>query len=76
MERTPMSERDYLTPSEAIEHWGISQRKDGKYMFKYVVDGKTYFLTSWKLLPLDRQPKGTKPTLSLREMEKERGQAP
>ena len=31
-------------------HVGESQRKDGKYMFKYVVDGKTYFLTSWKLL--------------------------
>lgn len=54
-------------------HVGESQRKDGKYMFKYVVDGKTYFLTSWKLLPSDRQPKGTKPTLSLREMEKEKG---
>lgn len=38
-------------------HVGESQRKDGKYMFKYVVDGKTYFLTSWKLLPSDRQPR-------------------
>ncbi len=52
---------------------GESQRKDGKYMFKYYVGGKPYFLTSWRLLPSDRQPKGTKPTLSLRELEKQIG---
>ncbi len=49
---------------------GESQRKDGKYMFKYHEDGKPHFLTSWKLEPTDKQPQGTKPTLSLREMEK------
>lgn len=27
MEQTPMSERDYLTPGEVIEYWGLSQRK-------------------------------------------------
>ena len=52
---------------------GESQRKDGKYMFKYYVGGTPYFLTSWRLLPSDRQPKGTKPTLSLRELEKQIG---
>ena len=52
---------------------GESQRKDGKYMFKYHVDGRPYFVTSWRLLPSDRQPKGTKPTLSLRELEKKVG---
>ena len=49
---------------------GESQRKDGKYLFKYHVNGKPYFLQSWRLEPTDRQPQGTKPTPSLREMEK------
>ena len=52
---------------------GESQRKDGKYMFKYHVDGKPHFLSSWRLEPTDRQPQGTKPTLSLRELEKQLG---
>ena len=52
---------------------GESQRKDGKYMFKYYVGGNPYFLTSWRLLPSDRQPNVTKPTLSLREREKQIG---
>ena len=52
---------------------GESQRKDGKYLFKYHVNGKPYFLQSWRLEPTDRQPQGTKPTPSLREMEKALG---
>lgn len=49
---------------------GESQRKDGKYMFKYTVNKKIKFLSSWRLEKTDKQPQGTKPTLSLREMEK------
>lgn len=52
---------------------GESQRQDGKYMFKYHVDGKPKYLMSWRLEPTDKQPQGTKPTLSLREMEKQLG---
>lgn len=52
---------------------GETQRPDGKYMFKYQVNGKPKFLTSWRLEPTDKQPQGTKPTLSLREMEKQLG---
>lgn len=52
---------------------GESQRKDGKYMFKYHVNGKPQYVTSWRLEPTDKQPQGTKPTLSLREMEKQIG---
>lgn len=52
---------------------GESQRKDGKYMFKYHVNGKPKFVQSWRLEPTDKQPAGTKPTPSLREMEKKIG---
>lgn len=50
---------------------GESQRPDGKYLFKYSENGKTKFLMSWRLVPTDKQPQGTKPTLSLRELEQQ-----
>ena len=50
---------------------GESQRADGKYIFKWHDNGKPKFLMSWRLEPTDKQPQGTKPTLSLREMEKQ-----
>ncbi len=49
---------------------GESIRQDGKYQFKYYVDGKPYFLYSWRLEPTDPQPVGKKPDMSLREKEK------
>ena len=52
---------------------GESQRKDGKYIFKYHINKKPYTLQSWRLEPTDKQPIGTKPTASLREMEKQLG---
>nr|MCR5100353.1 integrase DNA-binding domain-containing protein [Butyrivibrio sp.] len=52
---------------------GESVRKNGKYQFKYHVDGKSKFVYSWKLVPTDPLPAGMKPTLSLREMEKQIG---
>lgn len=44
-------------------------RIDGKYQFKYMVNGRPKFLYSWKLEPTDPLPPGRKPCLSLREME-------
>lgn len=52
---------------------GESIRWDGKYQFKYHVDGKAYFVYSWRLVPTDPLPKGKKPCLSLRELEKQIG---
>lgn len=51
---------------------GESQRKDGRYVFKYKdTSGKTRFLYSWKLDVHDRTPAGKAPDLSLREKEKQ-----
>lgn len=49
---------------------GESIRADGKYQFKYQVDGKSKFVYSWRLEPTDPLPIGRKPCLSLREIEK------
>lgn len=49
---------------------GESQRVDGKYQFKYSVDGIPHFVYSWRLEPTDKMPEGKKPTPSLRELEK------
>ena len=49
---------------------GESVRANGKYQFKYHVDGKPQFLYSWRLEPTDPLPIGKKPCLSLRELEK------
>ena len=51
---------------------GESQRKDGRYLYKYVdAFGKTKCVYSWKLVPTDSVPKGKRDCLSLREMEHE-----
>lgn len=52
---------------------GESIRDNGKYQFKYHVDGKPHFVYSWRLEPTDPQPVGKKPCLSLRELEKQIG---
>ncbi len=52
---------------------GESIRADGKYQFKYYVNGKARFVYSWRLEPTDKLPVGKKPCLSLREMEKQIG---
>ena len=52
---------------------GESIRADGKYQFKYHVNGKPHFVYSWRLEPTDPQPVGKKPCLSLRELEKQIG---
>ena len=52
---------------------GESIRANGKYQFKYHVDGKPKFVYSWRLEPTDQLPAGKKPCLSLRELEKQIG---
>lgn len=47
---------------------GESQRKDGRYVFKYVdALGKQRFIYAWKLVPTDKTPAGKREDLSLRE---------
>ena len=58
------SKRRVLRPGESI-------RADGKYQYKYHIDGKPHFVYSWKLEPTDKLPKDKKPCLSLRELEKQ-----
>ncbi len=53
-----------------VLHTGESVRANGKYQFKYVVNGKAKFLYSWRLTQSDPQPAGKLPCLSLRELEK------
>lgn len=58
------SKRRVLRPGESI-------RADGKYQYKYHIDGKPHFVYSWKLEPTDKLPPGKKPCLFLRELEKQ-----
>lgn len=49
---------------------GESQRKDGRYAYKYTdAYGKPQFVYSWKLVPTDRMPAGKREDISLREKE-------
>ena len=51
---------------------GESQRKDGRYAYKYVdTFGKPQFIYAWKLVPTDRTPTGKRDDISLREKKKE-----
>lgn len=51
---------------------GESQRKDGRYVYKYIgTDGKSKFIYSWKLNDTDTVPKGKRDCKSLQEMKKE-----
>ena len=55
-----------------ILHSGESQRKDGRYAYKYTdTSGKVKFIYAWKLVSTDRTPAGKRDSLSLREKEKE-----
>lgn len=50
---------------------GESQRKDGRYAYKYTVGGKPKFVYSWRLNETDTLPKGKSDCKPLRELEKE-----
>ena len=50
---------------------GESQRKEGRYAYKYVdTFGQPQFVYAWKLVSTDRTPKGKRDDISLREKEK------
>ena len=50
---------------------GESQRKDGRYAYKYTdTFGKPQFVYAWKLVPTDKTPAGKRDDISLREKEK------
>lgn len=47
---------------------GESQRKDGRYAYKYIdAFGKPQFVYAWKLVPTDKTPAGKREDISLRE---------
>lgn len=46
---------------------GESQRKDGRYLYKYIDFGEPQFVYSWKLVATDRVPAGKRDCISLRE---------
>lgn len=51
---------------------GESQRKDGRYVFKYLDNhGEQKFIYSWRLNCTDPLPKGKRECVSLRELEQE-----
>ena len=51
---------------------GESQRRDGRYAFKYIdTTGKPQFVYSWKLEKTDKTTQGKRDDLSLREKEKQ-----
>ncbi len=55
-----------------ILHNGETQRKDGRYRYKYLdSEGKEKYVYSWRLDHNDPYPKGKKKDLSLREKEKQ-----
>lgn len=70
MAKRPGNRRD---SKHRVLRRGESIRADGKYQFKYHVNGKPHFVYSWRLEPTDKLPAGKKPCLSLRELEKQIG---
>ena len=50
-----------------ILNTGESQRGNGLYVFKYVVNGKPKFAYSWRLVETERLPKGKRPCKPLRD---------
>lgn len=70
-ERSHMSEKRRDKRNRLLRN-GESQRKDGRYVYKYVdLDGKNRYVYSWKLEKNDRVPAGKTKGLSLREKEKQ-----
>lgn len=55
-----------------VLHDRESQRKDGRYVYKYTDSfGKPQFIYAWKLVPTDKTPSGKREDKSLREKEQE-----
>lgn len=65
-----MSEKRRDSKNRVLRN-GESQRKDGRYAFKYIDStGKQQFVYSWKLERTDKLPQGKRNDISLREKEK------
>ena len=70
-ERTKMSEKRRDSKNRILRN-GESQRKDGRYAYKYTdATGKQQFVYSWRLEKTDKLPEGKRDCLSLREKEKQ-----
>ena len=70
-ERTKMSEKRRDSKNRILRN-GESQRKDGRYAYKYIdATGKQQFVYSWKLEKTDKVPEGKRDCISLREKEKQ-----
>lgn len=70
-ERTKMSEKRRDNRNRILRN-GESQRKDGRYAYKYIdATGKQQFVYSWKLEKTDKLPEGKRDCLSLREKERQ-----
>lgn len=66
-----MSEKRWDSKNRILRS-GESQRKDGRYAFKYTdAFGKPQFVYAWKLVPTDKTPAGKREDISLREKIKE-----
>lgn len=70
-EHEKMSEKRRDNKNRILRN-GESQRKDGRYAFKYTdANGHTQFVYSWKLETTDKLPSGKRECLALREKEKQ-----
>ena len=71
MERSLIMSEKRRDNKKRILRAGESQRKDGRYAYKYLDSlGNQRFAYSWKLEQYDEVPFGKKETLALREIEK------
>ena len=71
MERSTVMSGKRRDNKNRILRNGESQRKDGRYAFKYVdANGQVQFVYSWKLEKTDKLPAGKRDDISLREKEK------
>ena len=56
---------------------GESQRKDGRYAYKYIdTFGKPQFAYSWKLVPTDKTPAGKRDDISFKGKGKRHSKRP
>ncbi len=63
----PCQKKDVTIKVESLKT-GESQRKDGRYLYKYIDSfGEPQFVYSWKLVATDRVPAGKRDCISLRE---------
>ena len=71
-ERIKKSAKERRDTKNRILGKGEYQKADGRYMYRYTDStGETRFVYSWTLTQSDRPPKGVKPGLCLRELEKQ-----